>query len=90
MPYFTPDELNLICIYDPGNLSGLIYELAAMMHVLMPDEKELYKLAHGTIEKLSTMNIESYAALSKQLTPEFDEFPFDEIPELDDLDEMEE
>ena len=69
MPYFTPDELNLICIYDPGNLSGLIYELAAMMHVLMPDEKELYNLAHGTIEKLSTMNSESYATLSKQLTP---------------------
>ena len=90
MTQFSTEEINLICIYDPGNLSGLIYELAAMMHVLMPDEKELYNLAHGTIEKLSTMNSESYAALSKQLTPEFDEFPFDEIPEIDDLDEMEE
>ena len=90
MPYFTPDELNLICIYDPGNLSGLIYELAAMMHALMPDEKELNNLVHGTIEKLSTMNSESYAALSEQLTPEFDEFPFDEIPEIEDLDGLEE
>ena len=89
MPYFSQEELNLICIYDPGNLSGLIYELAAMMHALMPDEKKLYNLAHGVIEKLSTMNAKSYEKLSDMLTPDFDDFPFDEIPVIDDLDEME-
>ena len=67
MPYFSQEELNLICIYDPGNLSGLIYELAAMMHALMPDEKELYNLAHGVIEKLYTMNDKSYEKLSDML-----------------------
>lgn len=89
MPYFSQEELNLICIYDPGCRSGLIYELAAMMHALMPDEKELYDLAHGVIEKLSTMNNDAYNVLCDSLTPEFDEYPFDEIPVIDDLDEME-
>ena len=27
VPEFLPEELNLIYLYDPGNLHGLIYEL---------------------------------------------------------------
>ena len=37
MPEFLPEELNLIYLYDPGNLHGLIYELRSMMAVLMPE-----------------------------------------------------
>ena len=50
MPEFLPEELNLIYLYDPGNLHGLIYELRSMMAVLMPDENELrkyYRLQRG-------------------------------------------
>lgn len=47
MPEFLPEELNLIYLYDPGNLHGLIYELRSMMAVLMPDENELRNLAQG-------------------------------------------
>ena len=39
MPEFTPEELNLIYLYNPGNLRGLLYELRSMQCVLMPDEK---------------------------------------------------
>ena len=70
MPYFTPDELNLICIYDPGNLSGLIYELAAMMHVLMPDEKELRNLTERTIRKVETLSRDQYKELCESWSPE--------------------
>ena len=35
------------------------------------------------------MNSKSYETLSDMLTPDFDEFPFDEIPVIDDLDETE-
>ena len=53
MPEFLPEELNLIYLYDPGNLHGLIYELRSMMAVLMPDENELRNLAQGVITKLN-------------------------------------
>ena len=48
MPEFLPEELNLIYLYDPGNLHGLIYELRSMMAVLMPD-------VHGLIYELRSM-----------------------------------
>ena len=51
MPEFLPEELNLIYLYDPGNLHGLIYELRSMMAVLMPDENELRNLTQGVIIK---------------------------------------
>ena len=31
MPHFTIQELNLICIYDPGTRTGLIAELTKQM-----------------------------------------------------------
>ena len=52
MPEFLPEELNLIYLYDPGNLHGLIYELRSMMAVLMPDENELRNLAQGVTKAL--------------------------------------
>ena len=45
MTVFTPEEINLICIYDPGNRAGTIYELRSMMAYLMPDETDLKELA---------------------------------------------
>jgi len=70
MPDFSKEELNLIFLYDPGNLSGLIYELRAMMNVLMPDEKELRDLTKGTIDKLTLLNREDYKRLCESHSPD--------------------
>jgi len=70
MPEFTQEELNLIYLYDPGNLSGLIYELRSMMGVLMPDEKALHELTERTIEKLSRLSRKDYKALSESYAPD--------------------
>lgn len=40
MPEFLPEELNLIYLYDPGNLHGLIYELRSMMRVCAENQVE--------------------------------------------------
>ena len=71
MPEFTKEELNLIYLYDPGNLRGLIYELSAMMSVLMPDENELLDLTQKTIGKLKAMSKADYKALCESWTPDF-------------------
>ena len=65
MPKFSKRELNLIYLYDPGNLKGLIYELRSMMAILMPDEKALYRLADKTVKKLETMTAADYKTLTE-------------------------
>ena len=78
MSDFSREELNLICLYDPGNLSGLLYELRDMEKVLMPDEKELRSLTAGVIRKLEKMTPEEYSRLSDMMIPPFGAFHFDE------------
>ena len=77
MPEFTKEELNLIFLYDPGNLRGLIYELRSMMDVLMPDEKELRNLAQRTIDKLGKLSKAEYKTLCESWTPEYGLLHFD-------------
>ena len=77
MPEFTKEELNLVYLYDPGNLRGLIYELRAMMGILMPDEKDLHNLTEGTIAKLEKMTTADYKALCESMDPEENFLHFD-------------
>ena len=70
MPEFLPEELNLIYLYDPGNLRGLIYELRSMIAVLMPDENELRNLAQGVISKLEKLTSDDYKRLCETCSPE--------------------
>lgn len=70
MPNFSKEELNLIFLYDPGSLSGVIYELRAMMGVLMPDEKALHDLTQGTIDKLNLLTREEYKRLCEVQSPD--------------------
>ena len=70
MPEFTQEEKNLIFLYDPGNLRGLIHELRCMMGVLMPDEKALYHLADKTIRKLENITAADYKVLRKTWNPD--------------------
>ena len=65
MPHFTIQELNLICIYDPGTRTGLIAELSNMISFLTPEETELKRLATAVIEKISGMTDGEYAALMR-------------------------
>ena len=71
MTIFTNDEINLICIYDPGNRAGTIEELKNMMRYLMPDETDLHDLADGVIRKLEAMTDDEYDDLSDSLTPDY-------------------
>ena len=70
MPELSCEEINLICLYDPGNRAGTIYELRNMKRYLMPDEADLMKLTDGVISKLEAMTDADYDTLSDELTPD--------------------
>ena len=63
MEFFTEEEIELFCLYDPGNRTGTIYELRSMMNVLTPDETELKELAESLISKLEVMDDWEYEQL---------------------------
>lgn len=67
---FTNDEMNLVCIYDTGNRTGLINALSEMRKELSMDETDLRELTDSTLNKLSAMSDEDYAKL--ELYPDFD------------------
>lgn len=68
---FTNDEMNLMCIYDTGNRTGLINALSEMRKELDTDEVALRELTDSTLNKLSAMSDEDYAKL--ELYPDFDD-----------------
>ena len=68
---FTNDEMNLMCIYDTGNRTGLINALSEMRKELDTDEIELRELTDSVLNKLSAMSDEDYAKL--ELYPDFDD-----------------
>ena len=68
---FTNDEMNLMCIYDTGNRTGLINALSEMRKELSTHEIELRELTDSVLNKLSAMSDEDYAKL--ELYPDFDD-----------------
>lgn len=71
MMNFTNDEMNLMCIYDTGNRTGLINALSEMRKELSTDEIELRELTDSTLNKLSAIPDEDYEKL--ELYPDFDD-----------------
>ena len=71
MMNFTNDEMNLMCIYDTGNRTGLINALSEMRKELSTDEIELRELTDSVLNKLSAIPDEDYAKL--ELYPDFDD-----------------
>ena len=69
MPAFTPDETNLLCIYNTGSLAGLMEALTEMRTELAPEEPELRELTDSALSKLQTMSNEEFAQL--ELYPDF-------------------
>ena len=70
MSNFTFDEINLMCIYNPGTRAGLMQELRDMRGHLEPDETELWELTDSTLHKLDGITDEQFAEL--ELVPDFD------------------
>ena len=68
---FTNDEMNLMCIYDTGNRTGLINALSEMRKELDADEAALRELTDSVLNKLSAIPDEDYAKL--ELYPDFDD-----------------
>ena len=71
MMNFTNDEMNLMCIYDTGNRTGLINALSEMRKELDTDEAALRELTDSVLNKLSAIPDEDYAKL--ELYPDFDD-----------------
>lgn len=71
MMNFTNDEMNLMCIYDTGNRTGLINALSEMRKELSTDEIELRELTDSVLNKLSAIPDEDYEKL--ELYPDFDD-----------------
>ena len=68
---FTNDEMNLMCIYDTENRTGLINALSEMRKELDADEVALRELTDSVLNKLSDMPDEDYEQL--ELYPDFDD-----------------
>ena len=71
MVNFTFEDINLLCIYNPGTREGAVEALAEMRSYLEPDEAELLALTDSTLTKLRAMTDIEFAEL--ELYPDFDE-----------------
>ena len=71
MPDFSPDEINLIFIYDNGEKRKLIKQLTKMLDDAEDDE-EFSALARGVIEKVNIMTDQAFMEMSRDLIPDFD------------------
>lgn len=69
MNHFTTEEINLICLYNPGTRSGLMENLTDMRSYLQTDETELLALTDQVLEKLRGMDDRALSELD--LYPDF-------------------
>lgn len=63
MDRFSIEELNLMCIYDPGTRSGLIAGLEKIAPELNDEDAELAELVQSTLKKLTVMSDKEYGEL---------------------------
>ena len=70
MNALTFEEINLLCIYNPGTRQGAIEALAEMRGHLEADETELLALTDSTLVKLRAMTDAEFDGL--ELYPDFD------------------
>ena len=67
MGNFTFEEINLLCIYNPGTREGAIEALSEMRGYLEPDEAELLALTDTTLAKLRAMTDTEFSTLDLHL-----------------------
>lgn len=58
---FTPDEVNLMCIYDTSNRERLIKEMGRSFKLV--EDKKLADIMWSAIGKLGSMTDEEYSEL---------------------------
>ena len=63
MPQFSPDEITLMLLYDPGNREGLIAALRAMLLYTNREEQALRDMTAAVLNKLSQMTDQQYSKL---------------------------
>ena len=71
MNALTFEEMNLLCIYNPGSRQGAIEALTEMRGYLTPEETELRELTDSALQKHQDMSDSEFAEL--ELYPDFDE-----------------
>ncbi len=71
MMNFTIEEINLMCIYNPGTREGLIEALENMTGYLTEHETELRGLAESVIARLRAMSDLDFHMLQDSLIPDF-------------------
>ena len=69
MNHFTTEEINLICLYNPGTRTGLMENLTDMRSCLQTDETELLTLTDQVLKKLRGMDDRAFSELD--LYPDF-------------------
>ena len=63
MPQFSPDEITLMLLYDPGTREGLIAALRAMLLYTNREEQALRDMTAAVLNKLSQMTDQQYGQL---------------------------
>ena len=66
---FTNDEMNLMCIYNPGSRKSLMRELREMRGYIGADQPELLNMTDSTLQKLENISDAEFAEL--ELYPDF-------------------
>lgn len=64
---FTHDEMNLVCIYNPGSRNGAIDALTEMRDYLTEEEVELMGLTDSVLDKLRVMSDAEFNCLNLSL-----------------------
>ena len=63
MPQFSPDEITLMTLYDPGTREGLIAALRKMQPYTGEDEQALREMTAAVLDKLDQMTDQQYSQL---------------------------
>lgn len=67
MPVFSPDEINLIYIFNGGVREWVIADLKELLLSSGSEDAELRVLIEGTLEKLENMTDAEFCQMSKEL-----------------------
>lgn len=71
MMNLTIEEINLMCIYNPGTRTGLIGALENMTGHLPKEETDLRNLTDSVIARLHAMSDLDFQMLQASLIPDF-------------------
>ena len=63
MLQFSPDEITLMLLYDPGTREGLIAALRAMLLYTNREEQALRDMTAAVVDKLDQMTDQQYGQL---------------------------